>query len=370
MDKKNIFIIHCTIGLGGGVGTVIKNLINNQINQGYKVGLAYSDNDISIFDEFPDKVELFPLKIKTFKGSRLLFGLPLKKLYLREKKKNPNYKIILHAHNPVVLGAINNYSKLPLVCTIHGINPNGSFFTNIILKSILKKMMYQKNPIVAVSEDTSRHYNLVINSSYIQTIRNGVSVKQFKKSEDEEYFTIGYTSYIDDLKGWKCILDAYILLQPKYKNKIKLVFAGKGPESEVEKLKGLIQKYDLVQDVKYFGFVPDAGNKLMPLFDLSVLPSKSEGIPMTILEALGHGVPVLATPVGGIPEVIIDGYNGFLLTRDPKIYSEKIIELYENKGLYNSMKNNALHSYNNNFNSEKMTNNYYAVYEKEINRKY
>ena len=371
LGKENIYIIHCAISLDGGVGTVIKTLIENQISQGYKVGLAFIDNDSNRFsvEKYNNEINLFPLKIKKFKGSSLLFGLPMKNLFLREKKRKPKYKIILHAHNPAVLGALKNLGKLPLMCTIHGVNPKESYLTNKLTKLILKRMKFKKNPLIAVSEHTAIHYNADINSSYIKVIKNGVNIKETDRRDKEDYFTIGYTSYLDDLKGWRYIVDAYRLLLPKYKNSIRLVLAGNGPQSEIDKLNDIIKNDDLEHGITYLGFVSDASNQLMSAFDIFVLPSKSEGIPMAILEALGHSIPVLATPVGGIPEVIENGYNGFLLDRDPLMYSEKIIELYENKTLFNNMQKNAYQSYNSLFKSEIMANKYEAIYKKLINEK-
>lgn len=367
MNKKNIFIIHATISFEGGVGTVIKNLINYQINEGYKVGIVYIDNgnsmDSAFLNELARTVSLFPVKRVNFKGRNMLMGVPIKQLYLRIKKENPNYKIIFHAHNPVAVGVLNSISNIPLVCTIHGINPNSSSISKKITKFILNRLKAKNKDIIAVSEDTARYYNQEINSTCIKTIRNGVSVKKIEKRIENQHFTIGYTSNIDDLKGWRCIFDAYMLLSSEYKNKIKLVFAGNGPQSEIDKLKSLIKQYNMEDNIKYLGFVANAGDVLIPFFDILVLPSKSEGIPMTILEALGHGVPVLSTPVGGIPEVIKNGFNGFLLNRDPEEFSKKIQVLFNDKSLYNSLKVNAYTSYHNEFTNEIMGKKYDNIYD-------
>jgi L-malate glycosyltransferase len=366
MEKENLLIVHVSINFAGGVGTVIKNLINHQLKCGYKVCIAYVNVLGQSVSEFLfgliGEVTLYPVDRANFKGSNILFGVPLKQLYLKVKKENPEFKIVLHAHNPAAIGMINDISEIPIVCTIHGINQNNSFISKRITKYVIKKMKKNNKCIVAVSDDTARYYNEEINSQIIKTVRNGVDITKNPVKYQNRNFTIGFTSYIDDLKGWKCIFDAYLLLLPEYKGKINLVFAGDGPKSEIELLKSLIIKHGLSESVKFLGYVPNSGNVLMPSFDIFVLPSKSEGIPMTILEALGHGVPVLATAVGGIPEVIESGYNGFLIKRDPKLYAEKFKLIVEDPFLNKKLKENAYVSYSSNFTGNIMGEKYEGIY--------
>ena len=93
-----------------------------------------------------------------------------------------------------------------------------------------------------------------------------------------------------------------------FSDKIELHIGGGG---EVEKLKEMISKYDLEDFVYYEGFV--SGKKKETLLnecDAYILPSYTEGLPVSILEAMSYGKPILSTPVGGIPEVVKE--NGIL----------------------------------------------------------
>lgn len=126
-------------------------------------------------------------------------------------------------------------------------------------------------------------------------------------------FVIGFVGAIIDLKGWRYILEAYNLLKNNYDNEIEIIIAGAGPQENIEDLKRVIKLNKIKNNVNFMGLVEDAGKNLMPFIDILILPSKSEGLPMTLIEAQGNGVPILATKVGGIPEILVDGYNGFLL---------------------------------------------------------
>jgi glycosyltransferase involved in cell wall biosynthesis len=88
--------------------------------------------------------------------------------------------------------------------------------------------------------------------------------------------------------------------------------AGRGPDAE------LAQK--LAQEnsgwINYEGFVPDPRETIMPKLDALVLMSEQEGLPMAIIEAFSTGLPVIATAVGGVPEAVSDGTNGYLVERN------------------------------------------------------
>lgn len=98
----------------------------------------------------------------------------------------------------------------------------------------------------------------------------------------------------------------------------KAYFSGKvifhlGGIGKVDELRALIKKYGLEELVDFMGWVGEEGKaKLYRDVDAFFLPSYNEGLPIVILEAMSYGLPVIATNVGGIPEVMENGKNGFL----------------------------------------------------------
>lgn len=72
--------------------------------------------------------------------------------------------------------------------------------------------------------------------------------------------------------------------------------------------------------------------------DVSVLTSRSEGLSITLLESMGHGLPVVATRVGGNPEVVVDGETGYLVPEDePAAFVGRVAELLQNPELAREM---------------------------------
>jgi glycosyltransferase involved in cell wall biosynthesis len=361
-----MLIIHTTLGFGGGVGTVIKNLINYQIKQGYNVGIAYliqSDKQSEeYFKDINGEILKLPIKRIKLKGVNLILGIPIKKLYKNLKKQFPNKKIVFHSHNLASVGLLNSIKHIPLLCTVHGINSQASGISQVIIKKILTKLKKNKCKIVGVSNQTTIFYNEQIGENYITTVLNGVKISPVPNEYEFTKFTVGYLAFLDDFKGWRILFDAYTMLDDCYKEKMNLIFAGSGSEEQINQLEDLIRNNHLTANVHYLGLVNNAGNTLTPNLDLVVLPSKSEGIPMTLLEALGNSVPVLATKVGGIPEVIDNGVNGFFIERNPKDIAEKLCKIFDDKVLYEKMKIHARKTYEEKFTTEIMGMKYSDLY--------
>jgi len=149
-------------------------------------------------------------------------------------------------------------------------------------------------------------------------------------------------------KGFEYLIEAFNILVNEYsKTNIKLRIAGHGPEES--KYRSLIHQYSLDNFVSLIGYIPN--NEMRDYYsaaDIFVISSiiddngDTEGFGLVSLEANACNTPVIGTRVGGIVDVIEDGYNGFLVEqKDPYKLAEKIIELSENNELRNSMGGNG-----------------------------
>ena len=114
---------------------------------------------------------------------------------------------------------------------------------------------------------------------------------------------------IDDYKGAFELLTAYQALPASSRARARLVFAGDGRVEELRQLAAVAGPDVAVHD----WLDPEQRDDLLAASDVLVLPSHNEGVPMAILEAMAHGLPVIATPVGGIPDVVQDGREGLLV---------------------------------------------------------
>jgi glycosyltransferase involved in cell wall biosynthesis len=98
-------------------------------------------------------------------------------------------------------------------------------------------------------------------------------------------------------------------------------------------VQGLIQQSGLSDYFLFTGYRPDV-MRLLAAFDISVLSTHFEGLPLALLESMAHAKPVVATAVDGIPEVIVDGRNGFLTAhQDAEALAARLIELIQSPSL-------------------------------------
>jgi len=130
-----------------------------------------------------------------------------------------------------------------------------------------------------------------------------------QKDLNERGNIIGYIADLTENKGIRNFLDAILLLRHR---DFKFIIGGEGPL--FEEIRKKIDENDLTDKVTLAGWIPhDEMPTYLNKLKLLILPSSSEGIPIILLEAMLCGTPILATPVGGIPDILKDGENGFVL---------------------------------------------------------
>lgn len=123
-------------------------------------------------------------------------------------------------------------------------------------------------------------------------------------------FVIGYTGRIEEAKGIFYLLEAFKKLNTLFKN-TELVLVGTG--KHLEQVKQVVTEMQLEDVVKVMGYYNGEISEVLATMDLFVFPSIWEGLPYSVLEAMAQSKIVIATNVGGIPEVIKNGVNGFLV---------------------------------------------------------
>jgi len=148
----------------------------------------------------------------------------------------------------------------------------------------------------------------------IHVIKNGIEIHKNNKNskpsfDKQETIVLGSVGRLFEEKGFEYLLRAFQKAQNQYLN-LKLLIAGDGPlRVELEKLADDLK---ITSGIEFMGVVDDIPTFLSKL-DIFILSSIQEGIPLGLLEAMAAGKPVIATKVGGIPEVVDDGSDGILV---------------------------------------------------------
>ncbi|MBI4527656.1 MAG: glycosyltransferase family 4 protein [Deltaproteobacteria bacterium] len=180
--------------------------------------------------------------------------------------------------------------------------------------------------VVAISEIIAR---LLVEGGVrrekIRVIHSGVDLARFQTGSPLEVKdgppVIGTVAVLEERKGHHFLLEAAHLLKERGHHPIYR-FAGDG--SQRGRLEQMIKRMGLADDVVLTGFVADIPTFLSTV-DIFVLPSIKEGLGVAVLEAMAAGKPVIATQVGGIPELVLDGITGLLIPpEDPRSLADAI----------------------------------------------
>jgi len=127
--------------------------------------------------------------------------------------------------------------------------------------------------------------------------------------------TVGIVARLAPVKNHDLLLRAWKRLLEVVPEAVLLVI---GDGSQAQRLEGLRQDLALGNSVRFLGFRNDV-SELLQALDVFVLCSLSEGLSLTLLEASSMGIPIVATDVGGNPEVVKDGMNGILVASESEI---------------------------------------------------
>ncbi|HDY7750715.1 TPA: glycosyltransferase family 4 protein [Vibrio vulnificus] len=163
---------------------------------------------------------------------------------------------------------------------------------------------------------------------------------------------------INSRKNQTFLLDCLSSLDEIYRNNIELSFAGGGPM-----LVELMEKKERLglNNVEFLGEVNNVQELLLD-YDIFVLPSKDEGLPIAIIEAMRCGLPILSTPVGGIPEMVKD--NGFLVDLNISEWKEVMCSILNDDEITLEMSKKSCCYYNQMFTYDSMFKSYLEVWNK------
>jgi len=219
---------------------------------------------------------------------------------------------------------------------------------------------------VAVSSDIreslARRYGF--QEKHLETIRNGVIVPEMRdRSREKDGFVIGSAGRFFPVKDYPFMVEVAKEVSAETA-KIRFELAGEGPT--LSDVQGLINKYGLDERFMLRGFIQDVSIFYRGL-DVYLNTSLHEGIPMSVLEAMAHGVPPVVPRVGGLEEIVTDGVDGYLVEgRNPKDFSERCLSLYKNETLRRNMGRAARDKIVGQFSIERMVNAYLDMYTRMI----
>lgn len=276
-----------------------------------------------------------------------------------------------HAGVPLILSTCHNYST-----THTGADINKKSLFDYIDNFVIK---YTDSYMIAISQLV---YKYLINrnpkfKSKTEVIYNGVNTgkEKYKLNESEQEifreenklnkndFVILISGRLEKQKGQLFFLNSAKEII-KGNKEIKVLILGEGSlKNEIE---NFIKENSLNDQIKLLGFKKET-EKYVEISDLICVPSLWEGFGLVIIEAMIKSRIVLASDVGGIPEIITDNVNGFLFRSNDKInFIDKFNYIYNNRSNLNELKQNALNLVKEKFNIAKSSELYYNCYKNKF----
>ena len=235
------------------------------------------------------------------------------------------------------------------------VHEHGEIFLNGFLYTTFLRLFQSKVDLfIAVSKATKKKLmqNAGIKEDKIQVLYNFVDLNKFNRTnicfdrENErkklgikkDEFVVGFAGRLVERKGWRIYLKAFAILSKEISAKAIIIGNGKNRETMLARIRDLRIK----EKVTYLGFVSDV-RSFYVLLDCFIVPSYWEPMGITELEAQAMGIPVIASDVGGLNEIIENGKNGLLFkSKEDKDLAIKIKLIYRDKGLRNHTIGNGL----------------------------
>ncbi len=327
---------HDVVVLCGGQGVLIEKLAKEQIKV---ISLGKLQRDIAIVKEFSSFFRI--LKI------------------LREERPD-----VFHINSSKMGGLGGLAGRLAgvgkIIFTGHGwaFNEPRPAWQKVFIKFFTWLTILFAHKIICVSEKTKgdvEKWPFIQNKLVI--IHNGIARFDLAPHVDQT-FTVGTIAELHKIKGLDVLLTAWSKFIKKHQ--ANLVIVGEGEEKQ--NLQNMAKNLGISDSVTFKGLVDNA-RALLSSFDIFCMPSRSEALPYSLLEAGMASLPVIATSVGGIPEIVEGGITGILIPKeDSEALFSSLILLSEDEQLRKRLGANLKASIQENFSFEKMIKETFALY--------
>lgn len=346
-ESKNVLMIGSDVSVKGGMSTII-NLYEGQ-------GI-FEDNIAFIPSHIEGAVILKTLFFAKFLFKFLyilLFSSSIKIIHVHSSYRGSFFRkaIILH-----LAKAFRKKTVFHL---------NGSKFNVFYeesapaVKAFITHTLNITDLVLVVSRQWGNDILAKKVTSKIKVLYNPVTLPDTCIKRDDNIVNILFMGKIGHRKGAYDVVEAAKLID---NDKVKINMYGDG---ETKKLQSLVKKAGLKHIINVEDWI--SGDKVQEAFqkaDIYILPSYNEGLPLSVLEAISYGLPVISTKVGGTPEAVIDGINGYLIEPgDYKLLAEKISILASDKSLRTRMGQASREIANTKFNANMIVDQLNGYYE-------
>jgi glycosyltransferase involved in cell wall biosynthesis len=299
----------------GGLQTVVMDLCEAQRQAGHFVEIAvrvrYSNNPGAAGRMAAAGVEI----VKPYRGQhRGRFLAPLAAIYsLASYIKERKFEVV-HSHNPFSIHYVTLASRLARVPTVN------TMHATAMIPRMTKpdKLLYFGSALITQRTISVHSESLAtlrgffpLPAAKLGVVENGIALTHYfavPKRQPRALITFGAIGRMERVKNHRLLIEAFALVKARIPN-VQLRILGEGPLED--ELRRHAIELGVADCVELCPFRADPWSFLAEI-DIFCLSSDSEGLPMSLLEALAAGLPVVATEVGGVPDVVKKTDGGWL----------------------------------------------------------
>lgn len=371
-------ILHITTYLHAGAGKILCNLAMAQKQMGHCVIVVTSlvpETEYCNYTEYLLQLEKGSIPViavdSTFK--RDIYRNVSASQCLREILSANDIDVIhAHAAVPALIGILGRggLSKyIPVIQTGHGWGLNKKQEHEKMDAAIMNGL----DCVVAISKSEKELFiRKGVQSDKIQIVYNGIDtkkpievddndIKEIRQLIDEGYTIVGCIGTVCKRKNQELLLHALKEIVCDYK--VLGVFIGEGELDHLTYLQNLSNEFGIASSVRFYGY-KENGSSFFKYFNYLIMPSKSEGLPLVIIEAFKEKILVLGSDIPPIAEIVGENDAGLLFTsEDPKSLSSclrKALEMPDD--IKEDIINKGYNVYENLFTLEAMVDNYFRIY--------
>lgn len=322
MKRPKILVVGSSLKDKGGIVTVIKNIEQSSIHELY----TFHRIETYITGSAISRLVIFIVGLFKLLNSLIFFKPDIIHIHMAEKGSFYRKTIIL---------LLSKLFQRRVILHIHSASFDEFYNANHLQRKFIKYILNKADKLVVLSRQWEEYYAGIVPKGNISVLYNGVFSIKRNISRNNDIPVGLFLGRLGKRKGTYDLLCSIQYLKGMGIDS-KFYFAGDG---EINEVKQHVSENKLDDVVEILGWVnSEQISELLEKVDFLVLPSYNEGLPMAILEAMNTGLPILSTYVGGIPEVITNGENGYLITPgDIDGLTNALTSLLTNKNLREEM---------------------------------
>jgi len=350
-----------------GVGTVAETIALRAAREGIKTSLVVPSGSAGIMLSLAPTTVLSEVRVGRVRGLRNLALASGTLVHLLKSRPS-----LIHAHTPHLQALASIVAArilgIPSIVTFHGVLPRPP---RGLMKAVLpwiERMTLRLAHVVTAVCDATRNE---LDRADVIVIHNGVEIPCVELAPQtsatfapKRGVCLVYAGRFARSKGIDILLESHRRITQDEHIQVGLLLIGGGEASELEYVRRAVRDLRTDRTVR----VVPAANRYQPLLasgDIFVFPSLSEGLPLTLLDAMATGLAPIATPVGGIPEVITHAVDGLLVpVGDVSALTDACLHLVKDEVTRKELGRRARERVLQGFTAERMSRQYVELYQR------